>query len=220
MMAEVLEFQKFPKIPRFYRNIIITEKIDGTNAQILITEDGQVFAGSRKRFITPENDNFGFAAWVEEHADELRELGPGRHFGEWWGKGINRGYGLDHRRFSLFNVSRWQSLENSGHQLTKFEKGEEVKIERTYPPACCGVVPILYVGPWEDEDAILQWGEEPSSIRRVLSNLKMKNSRVAPGFERPEGIVIYHTASNYLFKVTIENDDKSKGKRNDPKTSR
>ena len=35
------EFQPFPKIPRLSREIVITEKIDGTNAQILITDDGQ-----------------------------------------------------------------------------------------------------------------------------------------------------------------------------------
>ena len=58
------EFQKFPKIPRLNRGIIITEKIDGTNAQILITEDGQIFPGSRKRWLqqTGRGDNYGFRA--------------------------------------------------------------------------------------------------------------------------------------------------------------
>jgi len=211
------EFQKFPKIPRFYRDIIITEKIDGTNAQVLVTEDGRVFAGSRNRWLASDQpDNYGFRAWVEEHADELRQLGPGRHFGEWWGKGINRGYGLDHRRFSLFNVSRWQSLENSGHRLTKFERGEEVNIERTYPPACCGVVPILYVGPWKKE---LDWGEEKNFVRDTLFDLGLYGSRAVLDFMRPEGIVIYHTAGHCLFKVTFEGDQ-PKGKRNDPATTR
>lgn len=118
----VPEFRAFPKIPRFAKEIVITEKIDGTNAQVFVGEDGTIRAGSRRRWITPEEDNFGFAAWVRENADELRELGPGRHFGEWWGHKIQRGYGLTERRFSLFNVDR-----------------ETV-------PMCCYVVPVLYRG--------------------------------------------------------------------------
>jgi len=37
----------------------------------LRTEDGELYAQSRKRIITPEQDNFGFAAWVQEHKDTL-----------------------------------------------------------------------------------------------------------------------------------------------------
>lgn len=80
------DFEEFPKIPRLRRGVTITEKIDGTNGQIFIDEEGNIKAGSRSRWITPEDDNYGFARWVAEHADELRELGHGRHFGEWWGR--------------------------------------------------------------------------------------------------------------------------------------
>jgi hypothetical protein len=109
--------------------MIVTEKIDGTNAQIHISEDGKVTAGSRSRWITPEDDNFGFAKWVQENADELRvRLGVGSHFGEWWGSGIQRRYDLKEKRFSLFNASRW-----------------------TYDvrPTCCHAVPVLYSGPFD-----------------------------------------------------------------------
>ena len=116
-----IPFVEFPKMPRLSREIIVTEKIDGTNAQVYIGDDGTILAGSRTRWITPENDNFGFAAWVRDNTDELLKLGPGSHFGEWWGAGIQRRYGLNEKRFSLFNVARW---------------GEE-------RPACCSVVPVL-----------------------------------------------------------------------------
>ncbi len=121
---ENLEHLPFPKIQRFFRDIAITEKLDGTNAQVHVLDDGGVLAGSRNRYLTPEKDNFGFAQWVKENEDELRQLGPGRHYGEWWGRGIQRGYGLSERRFSLFNVHRWSE-------------------ER---PKCCHVVPLLYRG--------------------------------------------------------------------------
>ena len=118
------EFTGFGKIARLVGDMTITEKIDGTNAAVGITEDGDVYAQSRSRIITPKDDNFGFAAWVEAHTDELLNLGPGVHFGEWWGMGIQRKYGLTERRFSLFNVARWAN---------GWER-----------PACCPVVPILY----------------------------------------------------------------------------
>ena len=76
------EFTAFPKMPRLSRDIIITEKLDGTNAQVFVGEDGTVLAGSRTRWITPQDDNYGFARWVEDHRDELLTLGPGHHFGE------------------------------------------------------------------------------------------------------------------------------------------
>lgn len=117
-------YPAFPKIPRLKRGCVITEKIDGTNALVAVSEDGNVRAGSRTRWITPEADNFGFARWVADHSDELRELGPGLHYGEWYGAGIQRRYGLDHKRFALFNSGRWS----------------------TGRPACCDVVPVLYAG--------------------------------------------------------------------------
>jgi hypothetical protein len=173
------EFIGFSKIPRLSREIIITEKIDGTNGQIYITEDGVVFAGSRTRFISVTNDHFNFAKFVEDNKEELIRLGPGHHFGEWWGQGINRGYGLKEKRFSLFNLKRW-----SNYLLR---------------PSCCLVVPQLYRGPFETE-----------VIYHVLENLRLEGSVAVPGYMRPEGIVIYHTAGNLLFKKTIENDEKGK----------
>ena len=48
------EFKGFSKIPRLNREIIITEKIDGTNGQIYVPEDPTepIFAASRNRWLT------------------------------------------------------------------------------------------------------------------------------------------------------------------------
>lgn len=179
MSEELPEFVKFPKIPRLSREIIVTEKIDGTNAQVYLDQDGRVLAGSRSRWLTPEKDNFGFAKWVKEHEEELvRILGYGRHFGEWWGPGIQRGYGLKEKRFSLFNTRRWDSVE-------------------TGP---CDVVPILYQGPFDEDE-----------IKECLYRLDTHGSCASPGFMRPEGIVVFHTASQTMFKKTLEDDEKPKG---------
>lgn len=74
-----MEFQAFPKMSRLTREVIVTEKIDGTNACIFIGEAGEFLVGSRTRWITPEQDNHGFASWAYANRDELMKLGAGRH---------------------------------------------------------------------------------------------------------------------------------------------
>ena len=190
-------FKEFAKIARLSRECVVTEKIDGTNAQVHIAPVGvpvdsgsvisehadgsMMLAGSRNRYITPAADNFGFAAWVKKNADTLWALGPGRHFGEWWGSGVQRGYGLTNgeKRFSLFNVSRWEDDSSR--------------------PACCGVVPVLYRGVFDTV-----------AIENRLSHLKVSGSLAAPGFMRPEGVVIWHEAARVLLKKTIEKDEAPK----------
>lgn len=101
----MLIYKHFSKIPR-YENILykITEKIDGTNACVIIDEEGNIGAQSRSKLIVPgKEDNFGFASWVQENKQDLLRLGPGYHYGEWWGRGIQRGYGQNDKIFSLFS---------------------------------------------------------------------------------------------------------------------
>ena len=174
-------FNEFPKMARFSREAVITEKIDGTNGQILIEQDGTFLTGSRSKWITPQDDNYGFSRWAHEHKDELIQgLGPGRHFGEFWGNGIQRNYGLKEKRFSLFNTTRWT---------------------KEAPPACCHVVPVLWTGPFDALEDV---------VPTILSDLQNSGSKAALGFMDPEGIVIFHVAGNVGFKKTIRNDDKPK----------
>ena len=191
-------FEGFPKMSRLSRECIITEKIDGTNAQILITEDGEMLVGSRTRWITPEQDNFGFARWVMEHRDELMQLGPGRHFGEWWGKGIQRKYGMSERRWSLFNVARWCLYGETPQTITTADP-RNVKMQDVLPP-CCHLVPVLRRGMFSTDMA-----------ESALNELLVRGSVAAPGFMRPEGIVVFHVAGNVGFKKTLENDGVPKG---------
>jgi hypothetical protein len=209
----MVEFTPFAKVARLNRDITITEKIDGTNGAIVITDDellanwetGQfmgdgitvnvdgkawlVYAQSRKRIITPKMDNHGFAKWVWDNSEKLAHiLGPGVHFGEWWGHGIQRGYGQEIKRFSLFNTSRWND-ETLGKQ-------EGWLLE----PIGLGVVPVLYEGPFNREDILPPWDD-------ALGDLRMFGSVASPGFMRPEGVVIYHHAANTMFKITLENDE-------------
>lgn len=198
-----MEFEEFQKIARLKRECMISEKIDGTNAQIQIVplaldgvdltgdwkrlvvaqnETHAMFAGSRSRYITPTDDNFGFAKWVKANADALWTLGDGRHYGEWWGLGIQRGYGQTEKRFSLFNAWRW----NDGNPSR---------------PLCVGVVPNLYSGPFSTDVTTAQ-----------LHRLSVTGSVAAPGFLKPEGIVIYLSAARTYFKQTLEKDDEPKSR--------
>ena len=78
MDSAPVPFQSFAKIARLNRECIATEKIDGTNGCIYIPDDAgaPMLVGSRSRWITPTDDNFGFARWAYEHEAELRALGP------------------------------------------------------------------------------------------------------------------------------------------------
>lgn len=206
------EFREWPKTARLFRDIVVTEKLDGTNAAIhatplaeweaelireypdknghmvLVTVDGApwaVSAQSRKRIITPgkSTDNFGFAAWVHANAAELVSLlGEGLHFGEWWGRGIQRGYDLTERRFSLFNTFKWGALmpQHVGEVLVS-------------------AVPVLYQGP-----------NDTTAVKAMLRYLGDNGSVAAPGFRTPEGVCIWHSAQGNVTKVTLDANDAGK----------
>lgn len=52
----------------------LTAKLDGTNASVWADEDGRMRYGSRKREISVEDDNAGFAAWMKSDAEEVALL--------------------------------------------------------------------------------------------------------------------------------------------------
>lgn len=209
----MIEFKEWPKIPRLFRECMITEKIDGMNAGVVIEKlpgnaslmslwsdvkaialvnyEGDLFmvgAQARNGLITLKDDSHGFAAWVGKNAPDLvRILGVGTHMGEWWGGGINRGYGLPkgEKYFSLFNVARWDPVYD----------------EATWP-AGLSIVPVLYEGMFSTV-----------SVRVAVEKLKDGGSFARGGYDRPEGVVVYHTAAEEMFKVTCERDEEWKGKR-------
>jgi hypothetical protein len=202
-------FAEFDKISRLNREIIVTEKIDGTNGQVHIRPalndalemgydtqieiDGQshyIRAGSRNRWVLylGSDDNNGFGRWVHQHAHELAALGAGAHFGEWWGAGIQRKYGLTDKRWSLFNVGRWVQ-----HDDVRGQK-EPMKVA----PKCCHVVPVIGVGVGFD------------IVYKSIERLKTEGSVAARGFLDPEGVVAFHTHSRTLFKMTIKKDTEHK----------
>ena len=175
-----LVFEKFDSIKRLKRGCVITEKLDGTNAQINFDEYGNILCGSRKREITPEYDNYGFAKWAYTNQEQLFSvLGEGRHFGEWWGQGIQRRYGMEKKIFSLFNSGRWGRRD--------VDEVEQLD-----------VVPVLYAGEFTTD-----------VVDKTMGILRPK-SVAAPEFTKPEGIVVFHSQIKQMFKVTFEHDSTGK----------
>lgn len=196
---------------RLSRDVCITEKIDGTNAAINIiplwgaewdgcvkatsivylkdekfpadyTDDGfAVIAQSRTRIITPEDDNFGFARWVKENAKELVE---------------NLGAGMHFGEWWGSGIQRTYDLKEKRFSLFNTHLWKDAN----FSVKGLRVVPLLYTGDFDT-----------NKIVEVMSSLKTLGSQAAPGYMKPEGVVIYHTQAGVSFKKTFEHDDKGKG---------
>jgi len=173
-----MEFKSFREIKAYRRlRLSITQKIHGTNAQVCIFPDTGGYlhlkVGCRTRWITPESDNFGFAAFVYANKEEfISKLGEGTHHGEWAGPGINSGEGLKEKTFVLFNFERYQDLP--------------------LPPQTV-LVPVLYDDVPESINNV---------IDNTFEDLKSSGSKLVPGFAHPEGIVISLNGSTFkkVFK--------------------
>jgi hypothetical protein len=163
-----MEFKAFPKMPRVNNTpVFISQKLNGTNACIHIYSDNtnalQIKAGSRNRWLTIEDDNFGFAKFVSERAHQLIEaLGEGTFYGEFVGPGINSSEGLKTKQLFLFDTHRLDRPEI----VSKF-------------PNDVGLVPILWKGSLDTMDLL-----------RITKELKINGSKLVPGFMGVEGIVI------------------------------
>lgn len=95
-------------------------KLDGTNGQIWVDEDGVLQAGSRNRQLTLEADNAGFLAWAENQTNIKQYLLKNRHhtlYGEWLVPHSLKTYREDAwRRFYVFDV-----LDQSTGSLIHYE---------------------------------------------------------------------------------------------------
>lgn len=118
------EFKPYGKTSRYTDlGCTITEKIDGTNACVVIHDGVFVGCQSRNKAIGIHDDNAGFANWAYANAEELQKLGDGYHYGEWAGPGIQKNpHKLEKKTFFLFNVGRPYDVV----------------------PECVSFVPVLY----------------------------------------------------------------------------
>lgn len=180
MMDDLNEFKKYPKTKRFLDStMLITEKLEGTNAQIVFLESETPnyipwLAGSRNKWLTETSSNFGFYQFVEENVEVLFEiLGVGRHYGEFCGDKIQNTAGVEGKKLFMFNTS--------------LDIPEEYK-------HIVDTVPRLHVGPFN-----------PRVIHEILNGLKDNGSVASPGFYPVEGIILHLSSKRY--KIYLDNID-------------
>lgn len=181
-------YNSFPSIERL-ENIycVISEKIDGTNGLIEINETNVRF-GSRNRYISFSDDNAGFANFFRHYEARFEDVAkdiitkepessdesyPLRIYGEWFGCGIQRGYGLKDKFFMPFS----------------FFYGEKL-IEYQVPNV---ITPnIMYTGKFSME-----------VVNTCMQQLKLNGSGVVKDYKQPEGIVIFFPKYNFRLKETF-----------------
>lgn len=191
------EFKGWGSTTRENKNKTVTEKIDGTNACIVIY-DGKVTAQSRKRVITPDDDNYGFARWVYDNAGVLMDtLGFGYHYGEWFGEGIQKNpLGIEGKRFALFHATKY--TEANGYELNKVDGLE--------------TVPLLHHGQcdvWTIPDIMADLQDFGSKV--VGAARHVYESSIIEGFTydravAAEGIIIWNNETKTRTKMLLEGD--------------
>ena len=176
-------FKPWPKLGRVNKETItITEKIDGTNAAIIVENGKLVGTQSRSRLLSDTEDNHGFHKWAMKNADVFAQLGDGHHFGEWAGKGINKNrMGLDGKKFFLF---AW-------YAETKIEHPEIEYVE------------VLFQGPRSEDNIITTFNRLYAFGYMGEDGVWVENKRTYT----PEGIVIYYHNSKHMEKMTIDFPD-------------
>lgn len=179
---------KFPVVT--YRGKV---KLDGTNAAVRITRPGsdgfaKITAQSRTQDISISNDNCGFARFVEERRDmfiaavkDLFEDFPPLLeviiYGEWAGKGIQKGTSVstvDGKYFCVFAVQEvcGQNFDNTRNFLhTELDD---------FPGALSYDLPVIggvrYLG-WEGPTFVVDFGSE-TSLRNFSEKVEAEVLRI------------------------------------------
>lgn len=194
-------------------------KLHGTNAAVRVC-NRSVAAQSRSQIVTVGNDNEGFAAWVGVGVLFWAECGEKGSeytiFGEWCGKGIQKGTAInkiDRKIFAIFAVTIGDTAESSV-MLT-----DPKEITRLLGD---NIPDDVYVLPWEgeeftvdffDRDALLKTAD---SLNAIVATIEPSDPWVKKtfGFDGvAEGIVYVpgageavprKTYSDFAFKAKGE----------------
>lgn len=179
-MMQSVPMQKWPSIELLYnvrRSLQALEvtpkityrakvKLDGTNAGVQVFPEGRVAAQSRTQIITPDNDNLGFARWVNEHLDYFAQLAGADHltiFGEWCGKGIQSRAAvsqIDRKIFVVFAVQRMGSVDHVKQWV----------IDPEQISALLPTHPDIYVLPFFGEAITLDFGDR-AQLEEAIAQL-------------------------------------------------
>lgn len=154
-VGTTIEMPKYPHIARLtddsplflLREVLATEKVDGTNARFGLV-NGRFQVGGRNIVFGQNDDAFGFRAWCEDNdvEERVRSANPDTdnivYFGEWFGPRIQKGidYGAE-RRFAGFDVWR-----HAGNWLDRADA------EECFKAIGLPMVPVVWSGPIYGQD--------------------------------------------------------------------
>ena len=199
-----------------------TVKLHGTNAGVGHTEEDGIWSQSRGNIITPENDNFGFARYVEDNKKVFLELvehvryvnskiNPNDGvfiFGEWAGSSIQKGVGVSQIEKSLF-IFDVKVVPEDGtepyHLPSDYLRDKDHR--------------IYNIEDFLSYDIEIDFNQ-PEAVQNVLSDITIKVEELCPvakafGFEGiGEGVVWVAQVNghDYRFKVKGEKHSVSKVK--------
>lgn len=145
-------------------------KLHGTNAAVQVHLDGTVLAQSRSNIITPENDNAGFARWVQSQASQWRGVIPLAHmfgfrlesyiiYGEWCGPSIQKGVALSQIPKKVFAVFAARPLDGTDAMVT----------DPTELAAMVAGIPDVYVLPWYERTAEVDFNNSDEDLAKSIA---------------------------------------------------
>jgi len=210
-----------------------TVKLHGTNAGVSFNREDGMWAQSRKNIITVENDNAGFAFFVDTNKSIFQklfdELNDEIHFkdtdiitifGEWFGGNIQKGVAINGlpKSFSIFavKVTPIEVITNPESKVTAYFLNESVYSKLKSPDNNIyntvdfenWIIEIDFNKPAEIQNKLIE-----------LTELVEKQCPVGKAFGNDgigEGIVWVHQSEDYdtlRFKVKGEKHSSSKVKK-------
>ena len=202
-----------------------TVKLHGTNAAVCYNHKDGLWVQSRSSIITPEQDNAGFAKFVGEHrfvfVNIINEIAVDEGidysthsvaiFGEWAGKGIQKGVGISEidRAFFIFGIKVVpieESAEDTGYWVSHIDYRVtdagiyNTKDFRTY------LILIDFNNPEAHQNELIKLTEQVEECCPVAKAFGVEGIG--------EGIVwtAHHEGHTYRFKVKGEKHSSSKVK--------
>ncbi len=157
------------KGPITYRGKV---KLHGTNAGIVITPEGNVFAQSRTATLSATEDNAGFAKWVDRTCDYWRVVGTNllsiTVYGEWCGPGIMKGTAINKiggKVFAVFAIQFGPSIVDDDGQ-----EHATVNVDPAVIESVLGEMPEdVRVLPWYGDEIVVDYEDIPSLEAAVAS---------------------------------------------------
>lgn len=196
-------------------------KLHGTNAAIQFTPEHTLVCQSRTNIITPQDDNAGFARWVEENKIEFLRTHFARGailYGEWCGPGIQKGVAISEIPKKIFAVFAVRPMSGSDNLMI-----EPWEINEWFGGL---KIPGLYILPWFDPGAgrIISGSQDPiqidwsktsedlqstaDTINNWVASVEVEDPWVKKTFDvkgTGEGLVFYPVSEQHLGFANFSN---------------